>query len=471
MKRYLAIFVMMCIPVFSYAACSGDIFTQDCFYSQNITNLNKTNWGNPTLPITALTETDLTDLGEAVLRDQWRCGTCTIKLGGDGNGHIVWDYVKMADKCGGDARYPNNQSVLAYVATEFSDHGAKFCLYQLTASTDGQPSTHHFVVKHYKNLVTDSSCRWFCYPGWDGTECEKQNPSTVDSRESLKFTGGGYDFYLENFARFFSENYFLTNSAEATPAAGDIKVLDYKTLPQENSLWTEDQIIIMATYFDEYGIRARPVRVSAGGGTNSCSFDTLHSLLSFGIDEGATHLYLDGYSSEYTLCLQGYTRGAQCDSVPLTQPGGGGTCPNLNWCPGWKAENGINFYTKYPQNGGPERFCDVTKYKIVDDTDSDGTVCKRIDCQNGMNFTWQDNYKCSMCEETAQRGLCKTTSKCKWCSVGKCFNRDTCKCDECSSVVTDQDMLYGPTQSDKCWAILDNDEFKACVTGNTSGEN
>lgn len=360
--------------------------------------------------------------------------------------------------------------VTVMAAIETTIGGARFC--PTTILGANKDECEIVWTDYYVDDADPSKCVWLCRDGFTGPTCEL--PST---------TYGTCDVGL-------LKKEIYSKYGPISTLKKDIVQEKYSSIAMFHSGFVDqtsggtmhyqhDTIFIVVGWLDDgHGAWLRPYGVRTWA-------DNWPNMTSAAIIYPATTSYGSVSDVERVLgCKNGYkpnssTNPTKCIPISETACGGsgggtggnaGGSCPNLNWCPGWKAQNGINFYTKYPQNGGPERFCDVTKYKIVDDTDSDGTTCKRIDCANGMNLMWEDNYTCTRCVESAQRGLCTKDSKCKWCSVGKCFNRDTCNCDECSAVVTDQDMLYGPTQSDKCWAILDNDEFKACVTGDTSGE-
>jgi len=457
---FLAIFTPIAVVMADGNSCygpeSGDFeFSQCAFLGQTgLTSTVKSFWGNPQIsgsePLSGDNGAD-----EFILRRAWQCGICETQ-------YDKWSkttgsnlFQEQCSKTNADKA--DDQAIMAYVATDVSNHGARFCLTQFSAASWAAPK---FYVYHQipKSGVEQSflECAWFCEPGYDGDRCETRGvPDYLNPLGAQDLSKKSKELKSATVSAVFEESECPTCSS----AVGRTVVLDYKKLGEREQpgKWKtpayQQEIVIGATAFLEHGIKARPMLLGAYGGHHECydhSKDTKQTedrYNDFGgrkyLDYVGTKLFAaTAGGKERVLCLQGYTKDANCNEYEGAVPG------SEVICSGHKS-------IKYDSN----------KYLRLYDYNNN---CIYYGCRNGMHLYSEDNYACSMCKNTAREGFCQPSGgskKCLICNVGECIDMATCTCNVCSSVLTKEQMKFGKDKMSKCWDIADTESFRQCVTG------
>ena len=478
-KISLLLFAVSVFPNVSLAATcenarSGEYEFSECmFRDKNYSDAVKKFWGNPKVNSNETLNSDGT-AGDFILRRAWQCGQCAgtdnHSCGNHANSSIYENCANSSSN-----KISDDQMMLAYVATDVSDHGAEFCLTQFAGASWTHPLffIYHQVPTDY--AVEQLHCAWFCEPGWDGDRCEtKGAPAGHNTWTGLK-TGADKiktEFRGENLK---TKNLFGQSECDGcSSAAFRTVVLDYKKTGKQVQPWGgegvsyQQEIVIGATSFLENGkgIKARPMLIGANGGHTSCfsaSYEKEHwsnseyTTYPYNVNnrkylEKPTQIFAKAVNGgkERVLCLQGFTADENCSKSYYGGDGAVQPCAKGQWSDTFGFDNSMFDQAKHYRSYYAKNNCLIFK------------------CLNGMNFSPDDNYACSLCIDKIYQGLCPTTNKCVWCGVGKCFNKPTCKCDACSSVVTKDQMRFGPNKTDECWSIIDADEFRACVTGGRS---
>lgn len=477
MKKMLFLLFVICfIPTVSFAVCqnqqSGDFEFSECmFQGKNYSNAVKNFWGNPKINASETLSSN-GSAGDFVLRRAWQCGKC------DSNSWQNKADTDIYENCNNSKDYksPDDEMILVYVATDVSEHGAEFCLTQFTSASWRHPQ---FFIYHQIPRTSKLQCAWFCEPGWDGDRCETKGlPAGRNTWGQLKSAWDEIklNYTGENLAK----NLFAKSEcANCSSAAYRTAVLDYKKTGKQVQPWGgegasyQQEIVIGATGLigdtnnGFHGIKARPILIGAGGGHTACfsantekdnwsSGDYPYDVNQRKFLEHETRMFAKPVSGgkERVLCLQGYTLNENCDKSYTSGSGALTEC-TTQWY-------GVDF------SALSNRFDEKKHYKKYYAAGG----CLIYQCLNGMNFSSDDNYACSVCNDSPGgiQGLCLSTNNCKWCGAGKCLNKTTCKCEECSAVLTMEQMRLGPNKLDQCWEIIDADEFRACVTGLTSGD-
>ncbi len=467
MKKILfLLFVVSFVPTVSFAACTpasqwgdGYEYSECAFQAQtSLTNAVKSFWGDPKLSSGAILSGSGSSIGDFILTKGVHCGTCGKKSDGVTPTFVNNSTDHLKYECASDQK-KDDEAILAYVATDVSEHGAEFCLTQFTATSWSSAFFVYHQVPRMSINRNGLKCAWYCEPGWDGDRCMTRGISNgicEDISYRFKYDGAGIDILvnkLTDVQKYYSNkqfckhltdsnnkgNYCLSASEKTEPAIGKTAVFDYKNVKSGDKYY-QQQIVIGATEFMEHGIKAKPIWLGGNGTHHQC-----------GDADNWTKIYAKEIGGkERVLCLRGYTlnekceaSSAQCDSA-------------VSYCPGWRAQEGID------ARGGAAYFENKPDKYYVRLSDN----CKEIRCRNGMNFSSDDNYACTVCNENGGlQGLCPATNKCVWCGAGKCLNKEKCSCDACSGVLTMEQMRLGPNKLNQCWEILDADEFKACVMG------
>ncbi len=471
MKKLLMFFVSMFMPVAVFAQCqsqqSGEFEFSECiFQGQGISSAAKSFWGNPKINSNEILGSDGSTIGNFILKRVWQCGTCTSEHEWQRPTSLTRQFRGNCANTS-DVKDGDDQIMIAYVAKEVSAHGAEFCLTQISAASWSHPEffIYYQVAKNTFTSTDGLSCRWYCEPGWDGDRCETKglpestsNPSTsnilADRDKYLNYTFSDTVAYTDVFD--------LPECETCSPAVNSIAVLDYKkTGKMDHGGWEgmsyQQEIVIGAVDFMQYGIKARPLLIGAYGGHSPC-FDANYQKYNWSSGTypyadvnkrkfltGGTSLHakaVDG-GKERVLCLQGYTLNENCEPS---------TSDRVTKICGWEP-----YKTAEAQN----KFNPKKHYKLYNSE----SKCVYYKCLNGMDFSADDGFACSLCKDTVQQGLCVSTNKCWWCNVGKCFNSQTCTCDECKSVFTADQMRSGKNLNDQCWSIIDTEEFRNCILG------
>ena len=464
-KVSLLLFVVSMFPTVSLAAYNCTPASQwgtgyeysECDFLQQpkLTDTVKKFWGNPKI-------SSIIGSGSVgVLTKGVHCGKCDNGYATGTNDHFDRHESDsgLYFSCSGDNKFADDDAILMYVATDVSEHGAEFCLTQFTSASwrkveGGNPAT--FFVYHQLPRMKDTrnglKCAWYCESGWGGDRCMTRGIDSVCEDFSYSFNGTPIDTLTKVMNGYANgtfcgngtgHNYCLATGESTDGVIGRTAVFDFKTLKSSSDVHYQQQIVVGATEFLDYGIKAKPIQLGANGTHTQCPNTS-----------NWTHLYAGSAGGqERTLCLRGYTlQNGNC----VKACGGSGS---IDYCDGWKAKDAINF------NGRGASYYESKPDIYYSMLSGD---CKQLRCINGMNFSADDEYACTVCKDTVQQGLCRSTNKCKWCAAGQCFNPDTCKCDACSSVVTKEQMRFGPNKTDECWSVIDADDFRACVTGGIS---
>ncbi len=463
-KVVFLIFIICFMPAFSFAACTppsqwgdGYEYSECAFQAQaSLTSAVKNFWGNPKLAGGSILSASGSGIGNFILTKGVHCGTCGTKDDGTStfvrNGESTLRY-----ECPSGSSKKDDEGLLAYVATDVSEHGAEFCLVQFTATSWSSAFFVYHQLPRMSNNRNGLKCAWYCEPGWDGDRCMTRGISNTACEDvSYRVSYQNYidlsinsledvqkNYANKNFCKHWTNsadkgNYCLAVSEGTDPAIGKTAVFDYKNIKSGDKYY-QQQIVIGATEFMQHGIKAKPIWLGGNGTHHQC-----------GDADNWTKIYAKEIGGkERVLCLRGYTLNENCDASSSAC----GTA--VSYCPGWRAQDAIDALGVAYFEGKPEKY-----YARLSDN------CKELRCRNGMNFSSSDNYACSVCkEEGGLQGLCPATNKCVWCGAGKCLNKEKCSCDTCSAVVSMEQMKTGPNKLDQCWSIIDREKFKACVTG------
>lgn len=438
MKKIFLFFVALFFPVIGFGACtppskSGDGYEySDCaLEEQGLSSAVKNFWGAPKIDSNEVLGQN-GNTNQFTLYGAWECYSCTD----DTTCSLT---ALRKDSCNaGEAK--DDYNILAYVATDLSEHGAEFCLTHFYAASWGWP---RFFV--YQQLPLGGSdvidCAWFCEPGWDGDRCETRGVVNVgcDSKQ--------YDKVPNNISKKPASE--MVAAKETTdPVIRRTKVLDhrYTGALRKNEGGSDyhpyqQQIVIGATEFMKHGIRARPILLGAAGGHSEWTAGWT-GLLEFKRATEVFSKYAEG-GTEHVLCAQGYTKNDKCEASSSS-------CgANIPWCSGWKAQNIID----------AGKYSEQKHYSVMSGN------CKQLKCRNGMHLLADDGYACSTCQETARSGLCPSSGKCVWCGEGNCINDNHCGCSACGNTLTEDVMKFGPNKTDQCWTMTDSEAFKNCVLG------
>lgn len=463
MKKVSLFLLMMFVPIVSFAECegprSGDFeFSQCTFLGQNLSSAVKKFWGYPKVSSSEPLSGDNSADG-FILQRAWQCGHCAspnnstsaISWARNTGSSAEWLSTGM---CNNSAmfNYKDDQILLAYVATDVSAHGAKFCLTQFSAASWAHPQFYVYHQIPSTSVEDKLKCAWYCEPGWDGDRCETQG--IPDTYEDMNVKDGANSVKALSLSAAFS----IPECQGCLSAANRTVVLDYKKVGkrEQPGKWStnayQQEIVIGATSFMDHGIKARPMLLGAHGGHSECYNSQVDSIQTcYGenkkytdcnarkyLDRVGTSLYAaTAGGTEKVLCLQGYTRDANC--------------------------------VKYEGvNGRPLTVCDRHKNLAYDPNKHSKVYdfaekCYYYQCRNNMSLYEEDNYSCSLCKNTAREGFCN--NECKICNQGECLNMETCKCGSCAAIVDRNQMKLGNNKANECWKITNTDYFRQCVTG------
>jgi len=454
-KVSLLLFVVSMFPTVSLAAynCTpasqwgdGYEYSECDFLNQpKLTDAVKKFWGSP--KVSSIVGGN-GNIGDFILTSGMHCGACD----GDDGKHFTYhksstygNVLFWGSSCPADHPKADDEAILAYVATDVSEHGAEFCLTQFSSAS--WISTPWYFVYHQLPLTAHGKntlkCAWYCESGWGGDRCMTRGIDNFCEDISGKLTDIRAGYRVNNSCKGGNYNLCLSIIEKTDPVIGRTAVFDFKTLKSSSDVRYQQQVVIGATEFLDYGIKAKPIQLGANGTHNQCNNS----------GNGTQLFAKEAGGQERTLCLRGYTlQNGNC----VKACGGSGS---IGYCDGWKAKDAINF------NGRGASYYESKPDLYYSMLSGD---CKQLRCINGMNFSADDEYACTVCKDTVQQGLCRSTNKCKWCAAGQCFNPDTCTCDACASVLTKDQMRFGPNKTDECWSVIDADDFRACVTGGIS---
>ena len=396
MKKIL-VFLISCFMPF---VCSADYLYSDSVAGKGlkykVTDAVKSAWGNPKINKTYIQD-DNKDFGSFRIKQGWAC------CGKTTNSSTT---ITRED----------DVAIMALVARDITEHGAEFCLTQLSAWS----SSSRFDLYHQQPRWPSLQCAWFCEPGWDGVGCmESSGPetacNTTDYRQRIDAVKAS-DVYSSRDA--------IALHQERMGVAEYTAVLDSAHVA--NRYWHE--IVVGAVDFMEHGIVAKPILVGVVG-------EHLHTDLSTsGVVSGKTKV----------LCAQGFTADDKCNVSSKN-------CGKTLWCTGYSE--------------------DVYKSKATELEKVVNGYCTTYVC-TGDKALSDDLKSCVACEVGPRTGRCDVLGnslfgKCKRCAVGQYFNATTCECDTARAISKDK-MQYGKYRSDvvtnQCWTKEDAKSYKECVT-------
>lgn len=404
MKKII-LFLCFCFVVSNLYAGTYE-YTGNSSAQYKVTDAIKAAWGNPRAP--AENPQDKSEGADGfVVKSGWAC--C---------GDDPWAVERSRDCRQTNGRpCQDDRSIMAFVAHNITEHGAEFCLTQISASSNDEVFSLLYQEPNWPGL----GCHWFCEPGWDGVACmEKTNSdlacdttnikNSIDGTKRTDKYGPGANIYDA-----LSLHYKRSGVAEY------MAVLD-SSLVQNHY---PHQIVIGATEFKEHGIVAKPVSIGIVGNHPSVTW------VSFSAVPGKTK----------TLCAQGFTADENCNVSSAH-------CGSTMWCD-------ASYAGKYNESIHTEQL---------------NSFCKTFVCKD-YDKALNEKYECVECKNNGKQGRCnilgKTAfGKCVNCGTGRIFNPNTCECDAARALSQDV-MQYGvdPTSvaTEQCWTKSDAASYKACV--------
>lgn len=369
-----------------------------------VTDAVKNTWGNPKADLmnpqdqsvnyTAYTDNANVDtLGGRGFRIKEGWGCCG-------------DTVQAAEKDKDDL------AIMAFVAHNITEHGAEFCLTELTVAS----SETKFMLWHQEPNWPGLGCHWFCEPGWDGEACQSQTNSDsacniTDFKSSIRAVS----------ANKYEGKDALTVHKRRPGVAEFIAVFD--------SGYVRDryphEVVLGAVGFMEHGIVAKPISLGSVGD---------HPKVTWLTTSGVT-------GKQKVLCAQGFTADDKCNVSSKN-------CGKTVWC---------------DQDRGNKFNASIHKKQI-------NGFCETFVCAD-TSMALNDKYECVSCSSTGLKGRCDVMGKpafgkCVECGNGQFFNPATCECDTARRLSI-ADMQYGARQTDvvtnQCWTQNDTTSYKQCV--------
>ena len=306
----------------------------------------------------------------------------------------------------------DDQAIMAFVAHNITEHGAEFCLTEITVASGPQ-----FSLWYQEPNWPGLGCHWFCEPGWDGEACQSQ----TNSDSACNITN------FKERIREVAANKYTGNDALAVHGARQ-GVAEFMAVFDSGYVWGvyPHEIVLGAVGFMEHGIVAKPISLGAVGDAPKITWLT---------SSGAT-------GKQKVLCAQGFTADDRCNVSSKN-------CGKTMWC---DAKRGNEYYKEGTHKKQINGFCETF-------------VC--ADTSKALN----DKYECVDCPSNGLRGRCDVISKpafgkCVDCGIGQFFNPATCECDTARRLSV-SDMQYGARQSDvvanQCWTKNDTASYKECV--------
>nr|MBQ0091680.1 hypothetical protein [Candidatus Enterousia merdequi] len=403
MNKLFSFFICFLAPVMSYGAyyeLTNDNIGSGLTYK--VTDSIKQIWGNPQINPTYIQDKS-SGFGDFRIKDGFAC--C-----GDTSGDTAQNNK-------------DDQAIIAFVANNISEHGAEFCLTQIHVASSNTYFPMMFQQPNWPGLP----CAWFCEPGWDGLACKDQTNTesacnTTDYKSAIDA--------LRNSSPY-QGNDSIKWSKGRMGVAEYIAILDATWV---NNFYVHN-IVVGATKFNEHGIEAEPILLSAVG------------------DHPAT-TWLQSSSTttgiKKVLCAQGFTKDDKCSISS--------------------------------KNCGADIFCSAEDKKNFNKSKGHTTqingICTAVICSDGSKAL-DSSYNCVACGDTVQSGKCSVLGdnsfgKCIKCPVGQYFDNVDCTCKDARRLGTDA-LKYGNNRTEaatlQCWSLVNMEKFQECVLNTTDANN
>ena len=432
MKGLFLFFLSLCfVPsAFAWDVCIQNKFEYNGVFSGGEFSINqdiKDSWGNPRIGNIVLTNSDESVDFRLKQGWAWQRGT---------NGQCPWQKYEEGVSFNPDI-VQDDEAIIALVAHAITEHGAEFCLTQISASSGESDFDVLFTLPDEPKL----QCAWFCEPGWDGYGCQTNTNNKV----------GNYACNNTNYETEFSKlknasdpcvgtdsirdhNQCNNTSSSASPVAEHIVVFDYAA-PKYDGATRGHVIVLGAIEFMEHGIKAQPVLVSSMGTHKAPTFLKSAPITS---------------SLSKVLCAQGYTRTNGSRKCEMSS----NMCGTSAWCDvAWKNSYDETVQQKYLTNEN----------------------CYQARCKDPNKVYWGSvRGKCNETCNTVRKNICRNSQKsnfnnCIECSVGQYADVDSCSCKTVSRTLSASELENGISPGGSgCW-YLSGQDYINCVLGTSGG--